>query len=542
MTIPNRVKIKDGEILDISTSSPSQTTKTNSTSSISTDRQYTISQIQKEPLSLSIYMMEEMRELVRCNNQLYEYNGRCYDLLTEDFFHAKFHIFIRKYGIVKSWSFRKEVYASLLAMNEIPSISQFNDYASLMCIENGILDIYTRTIQPHSSKFYFDSHINVSYDPQKANEHGYACPVFMKFLADIFSNDEDAINNIIRLGGYLLDTSCKAGKMFLFDGDGGTGKSTLINAFTMFFTRSNDHTNQVTAISLDELASNSFDKKDLINSRFNQCAESKKGYIDAEEIKKIVTGDLIKVSRKFEDPVTFIPKTKIIVACNGLPKFTDTTDGIYRRLIIFKFRNKFRSQKEIDLCGYNPQKYFIKDPSLPEKFSQEKSAIFDLFLQGLIALKKDEYEFVLTEETLSLLKEYKRDSDSLREFLEDNFYVDFKEELPISDIYISFKNWHKRNIADGGFKYRSNELAKRICEVFDIKSSARKVALNTESGKYERMTCYPLKEITYTKADADAQDAISRAQLDSQQDTLSKLLYDEDLFRGQDTSTNTSTQ
>jgi putative DNA primase/helicase len=459
-------------------------------------RKYVIS-IEKDPFSLSLCLLKECPPIVSCNKELFQFNGKCYELISDEFLLQLYNNFIRDFGIVKAWPRRNDVIASFRVLREIPHITAFNDYKSLMCIENGILDTSTRTLAPHSPHLYFDSCINVSYD----TENKESCPVFMNYLDDVFNGDEDTINNIIRIGGYLLDTSCKAGKMFLFNGGGGSGKSTLINVFSMFFHRSSDNSNQVTAMSLEELASGSFDKEDLINSRVNLAAETKKGYVDAEEIKKIVTGDLIKVSRKYGRAITFVPKTKLVVACNGLPKFTDTSDGIFRRLVLVDFPNQYRSDEEIEMYGLNRDLgYKTVDFNLEEKLRKEKNAIFNVFLDGLSALKADHYQFIITKKFINMIKEFRKDSDTSREFFEEMYQYDPDAEICLNDIYIHFKKWYSSNVADGSFKFRSAEIAKRIKEIYGITFHRRDVVKNSE-GEYEKPYMYHLKRIIHKKDD-----------------------------------------
>ena len=445
-----------------------------------------------------LLLLKECPSLVSCNKELYQFNGRCFDLLTDEFLMQVYQNFIRNHGIMRAWTRRRDVMDSFRVLKEIPVIDSFNDYPNMMCIENGILDLYSRTVIPHTHSMHFDSYIKVTYDP---NNQSSSCPAFMHYLNDTFNGDEETINNIIRLGGYLLDTSCKAGKMFLFDGPGGSGKSTLIDTFSMFFNKTHDNTNQVTAMSLEELASGSFDKEDLINSRVNFAAETKKGYLDAEELKKIVTGDLIKVSRKLKRAITFVPKTKIVGACNGLPKFTDTSDGIFRRLILFSFTNQYRTQEEINLYKLNTDLgYKLVDFNLMDKIRSEKDSIFNLFLNGLMELKASNYQFILTNKFVNAIQDFRKDSDTVREFLEDNYVVDRDVEISSTDVYNHFRAWYRTNVADSSYlKLRSAEIGKRIKEVFNLSSCGRKCYFNAATSEWEKPYVYNLSRIIHKK-------------------------------------------
>ena len=297
-----------------------------------------IQDCKKDPVALSIYLLEDNPGLVKCETNLFLYNGKCYDLIDTDRLLKMFHEFIINYGITTVWSRRTDVIQSVLSYKKLKTVKKMNDYEDLMCLNNGILNIKTQELIPHSPKYYFDSLINVDFD----TETKFDCPSFLKYLEHTFNGDKDTISNIIMLGGYLLDSSCKAERMFLFNGGGSNGKSVLINTFSMFFTKTIIKP-QITALSLEEIAGDGFKKADLITSRFNQCTEGKKGFVDSEEIKKVISGELISVRGIYKDTITFNPKTKIIVACNGLMGFNDSSEGIFRRIIIINFENQYRT-------------------------------------------------------------------------------------------------------------------------------------------------------------------------------------------------------
>jgi putative DNA primase/helicase len=457
-----------------------------SKSSLLTDSATFIRENKKDAITMAIQMLSEYPALLKCQENFYEYNGKCYDMIARERLQEMLYDFCVKYGITSIWNKRNDIIQALMSSSRVPRIEKLNNYPNLINLNNGILDLYTRELIPHSSEYYFDSTIQVDY-----NSTDCECPVFTKYLNDVLSGDQETIDNVIRLGGYLLDTSCEAGRMFMFDGNGGSGKSTLIDTYSMFF-----DDKQLTAISLEELATGSFDKEDLIDSRFNQAAETKKGFISPEEIKKMITGDLIKVSRKFKRAHTFRPKFKIVVACNGLPKFNDTSDGIYRRIVIVRFKNQYKSASDIArIKNATERRIFVKDPTLKFKIQAEKSAILNLFLDGLITLKENGYEFIDSTDSHDAMTDFRRDSDTAREFLEENYEVDFDGATPLQAIYDNYRRWYRDNVQDTqGMKFRSNEMGRRIKEVFGLDSGGQKKMFNANYGKYEQLTVYQLKQ------------------------------------------------
>ena len=452
--------------------------------SINQDRAEFIKKNQASPLLMAKELAKDHPEIVRADENLYRNNSKCYDLLSDKDLDEMFCEFCHQYGADKAWKGVGSTIRAFLVHPTIKKIGKMNNYDNLINCNNGVVDIYAKTFALHPTDKYFDSIIGVDY-----NADAKDCPVFLKYLTDTFNGDKDTMGNIIRLGGYLLDTSCKAERMFLFDGNGANGKSVLINIFSMFF--SDD---QITPLSLDKLASESFSKELLIKSRVNFCAEQKKSYLDSEEIKKIVTGDRIEIERKFKISLTFTPKTKIIVACNGLPKFNDTTHAIYRRMILIRFHNQYVSESAYQKIK-NPEKMnvHLMDKNLIEKIRLEKSAILNMFIEGLIDLRTHNYEFVESQDSIEAMLEFKRDSDTVREFLEDNYEASENIETSINDIYESYRQWYGRFVSGAPMKFRINELGKRICDIFSVKSSGQKWSYSNEQQKSIRQTYYPIK-------------------------------------------------
>lgn len=455
------------------------------------DRTALIVDSKKDPIALSIFLLEDNPGLIKCENNLYLYNGKCYDLISSSDILAMLHRFLMDYGITSAWTKRNDIVQSVYAYSKLPVVKKMNDYVDLMCVNNGIVNINTKEMMPHSPSFYFDSVINVDYNPEQTE-----CPAFLSYLRHTFNNDEDTIANAIMLGGYLLDSGCEAKKMFIFNGSGGNGKSVLIDTFSMFFSDASTRP-QITSISLTDLSGDKFKKYDLITSRVNLSSEEKKGYIDSEEIKKIISGELINVRGIYKETVTFRPKTKLVVAVNNLFKFTDTSDGTARRLIIFNFLNQYKDPAEIALIKFADQKKLYPwDLELPNKIKEERSAILNLFITGLIKLKERKYQFIIGDAYQKAMEDYRRDSDTVREFLEDNYEINMDAETPIIDIYNHYRFWYRANVQDSSLmKFRVNEMARRLKDIFGVESNNRKPFYNKETQEWEKLSTYPIKRI-----------------------------------------------
>ena len=461
-------------------------------SSLSAEEKETNKQLAKDnwnnPVMLALLLFKENPYMLRCNETLYIYNGKHYDLASSEDIDAIFLRFCIDNEIPKSWKFVTSVVRALMAYSGIPTIQNMNDYHGLICLNNGILNVFTKEFVPHSPDYYFDSCSDVDYDPEAVD-----CPNFKQYLSSTFSNDKDTIENVIRIGGYLLDSSTKAQKMFLFDGQGSNGKSVLLDIYSSFFSHNN-----VSALSLEKLASPGFNKELLLKSRINVSAEQKKGNLDAEEIKAIVSGDLITVERKYQISVSFRPNVKILANSNGMPTFSDKSHAIYRRMLMIKFNNCFMSSQDYKQIPNPESKHiYLKDENLFDKIKQERTAILNLFIEGLIALKNDNYQFIENEASYASMSAYKRDSDTAREFLEDNYEacIGTSEKTSIQEVYEQYRYWYSRNVSATGLKFRSNEMGKKVADVFGLEPVGRGYRYNSEIGRSEKVTYYSIRPI-----------------------------------------------
>jgi len=475
------------------------------------ERTESILKYSKDPVMLALYLLQDNASIISCQGTPYIYNGKCYDFIDDKALDGMYLSFCIRYGITMAFKMIGIVLRAFAVYPDITRVEKMNDYPNLLCLNNGILNIHTKEFIPHSSTYYFDSAVNVDYDPNATQ-----APNFVAFLNHTFNGEQDTIANIIRLGGYLLDPSNAAHKMFMFNGPGGSGKSTLLDVFSLFFVESMiPHKNQITSLSLEKIASGTFDSACLLTSRLNLCAETKRGHLETDEIKKIVSGDIITIPRKYLDPVNFRPKLKIIVACNGLPTFKDTSEGIYRRLVVIEFTNQYKTDYDYSRVIQPEMKgIYRQDPTLKAKLFEERSAILNLFIGGLIDLKNNNYQFSLSASSQKALDVLRRESDSCREYLEDAYEIDQKAETTMSEIYQGFRIWYRQNVQDqGAIKLRTSEMAKRIKETFGVSATGRKQVFNNETQRYERLHTYPLRNINDTMSEDEKVDEQIKAML-----------------------------
>lgn len=173
-------------------------------------------------------------------------------------------------------------------------------------------------------------------------EKNYNCPVWLKFLNEIFMNDENLIDYVQMLVGMLLSDYNVEQKLYALYGTGANGKS----VFAEILIKLAD--DKIAMISKDILTKKNYqlryeDYLMLKNASIVLIAEpSKDDKFYMSTIKKITGGDTITVFDKKENKIIkFKAKAKLLFMTNYMPEFKDEGYAVDRRFEIIPFNRTF---------------------------------------------------------------------------------------------------------------------------------------------------------------------------------------------------------
>lgn len=452
-----------------------------------------IKSIKTKSIPLADAIVQEFTNLVKENERLFVYKSEenIYEELSDQDLECFLYEFFKSHQIEDCWKMARlsEIKKAIKANNNILKV-KMDSYDNLINLKNGVLNLDTMELLPHSHEHYFTSVVDVNYDKEAQNAPNFSNFIFTCFTEDDGKTDVATATNICRIGGYLLYPQNKLHKMFLFLGEGANGKSLLIDVFASFFAKKN-----ISHLTLEDLSSDSFTRSRLLNSRLNISTEAKNSKMDAEEIKKIISGEGITINQKFKEPINFYPKTKNIVASNTKPYFNDASFGIYRRIFIVEFKNRFVNQNNYEK-ETNPETkriFLAKDyDQMLKEFDEEKSSILNMFLFSLIDLRNNNWQLKETTNSEEVMQEYNESSDTIGNYLKDNYEVSDNEFNLVTpqEILEKYRYWYSQNVSDRPLNYSTISLGVKIKELFRIKSS-----LMYKNGKKTRS--YQLKEKTY---------------------------------------------
>ena len=176
----------------------------------------------------------------------------------------------------------------------------------------------------------------------------------------------------------------------------------------------------------------------LANKLVNYASEIN-GKLEASIFKQLVSGEPVDARLPYGKPFTLTDYAKLIFNCNELPKDTEQTNAFFRRFLIVPFELTIPEAEQ--------------DKELPKKIIEnELSGVFNWVLAGLRRLLSQK-KFTDSETVNRQLEDYKKQSDSVQMFLEDENYIQsLSEWTPLTDLYKSYRAYCN----DSGYRPCSN--------------------------------------------------------------------------------------
>ena len=198
----------------------------------------------------------------------------------------------------------------------------FDSNPTLINLKNGIFDMTTMKLMPHSHAIPFRTQLDVSYD-QRARPKK-----FMRFLMEVLEDKHDRQTILEMFATALLRNTLNMEKAVMLIGEGANGKSTLLSAISDVFGSDN-----VSGVSIHDLLWNRFSKADLDAKMLNIYGDiSSKDLNYVGVLKSIITGEGITVEKKNKGSFIMRPYAKLFFAANRLPEVNEDTDAIYQEL------------------------------------------------------------------------------------------------------------------------------------------------------------------------------------------------------------------
>lgn len=260
--------------------------------------------------------------------------------------------------------------------------------------KNGMYDVKRRKVYPHSPKIFSINQVPWEYDPDA--DHGSGS-VFQSFIESAIPDDDDR-EMFMEYAGLCCTIDRSQQKFMVISGEGGTGKSTIINLLQKIVGRQN-----ISNVPLAKLGEN-FHAIPMMGKLMNSCADLEIDALDdVTIIKKVVGEDAISDSYKGKNIVSFENYAKMLFSVNELPIVrNEKTEAFYRRLLVLTMDRKPKSP----------------DPGLGAKLENEIPHVIDQIMQALQRMYQRGH-ILVSENSEAKTRQLRIDSDTIEAFLEE---------------------------------------------------------------------------------------------------------------------------
>ena len=284
-------------------------------------------------------------------------------------------------------------------------------------VRNGILDIQTKELAPHSKDFLSPVQIDAEWDP------GAECPRIDRFIAEVFPPDSEQL--FFELAGLYITPDTRQQVAVMLTGNGANGKSVTIELITRLLGHRN-----VSNVSLQEICGREASTAQLYGKLLNTFTDIPDTRIaNTPTFRKIVDGrrSIISIGRRYRGPFTFRPFTRLLFSANRTLRSSDVSHSHLRRWLVIPYASSFRGKEDT----------FLTDKlSTPQELSglltKAVRALRQMLQQGRLSI---DYNLATAQD------EFRMNIDSAREFVHAEADLDPDVQVDQADLYRAYKKW-----------------------------------------------------------------------------------------------------
>ncbi|HWQ56663.1 MAG TPA: phage/plasmid primase, P4 family [Bryobacteraceae bacterium] len=330
--------------------------------------------------------------------RLYVFKDGVYNPSGELFVQQRVKGIMNRWGNEAKWTSRKAKEVCEYIRVDAPALWDAPP-KDVVNLQNGLLQVHTRELIPHSPKFLSPVQVPIRFDPAAK------CPALDQFIAEVFPGDSEAI--AWELAAWLITPDTSIQKAVLLTGEGANGKSTYLRALVAFVGKHN-----TSAVSLHRLEQDKFAVARLVGKLANICPDLPSAHLASTSMFKAITGgDVLHGEYKYLDSFEFVPYAKLVFSANQPPRSDDPTHGFFRRWLVVPFMRTF----DEGTSGTLPRE--VLDARLSEP--AELSGVLVKALYALEAIRK-RGGFTESESMKRAWSEFRTATDPLSVWLDCN--------------------------------------------------------------------------------------------------------------------------
>lgn len=359
--------------------------------------------------------------------RVFWYENGVYKPVSDDMLKGYIKSFIVKYDVtLLKMRDVNEVFNDLKTDLRFVDEVMLNADENIINFQNGLLNLRDMKLYPHSPKVLSTIQIPCNYNPSNNN-----CPVFIKFIDDFVSGDNDKAELLFQYMG-VCSSNIKGYRMkqamFMY-GKGNTGKSQLKSLTERIL--GNENCSSVDLSALEErFGTSQLYLKRLVGSGDMSFMSVK----ELKVFKNATGGDDIFIEFKGRDGFRYKFTGQFWFCMNKLPAFSgDRGNWVYNRIIAFDCNNVISEDKQ--------------DKMLLDKMYEEREAIINMLIPALKKVIDNGFRYDIPQSCIINRQKYIEDNSPVITFYNEccvQRASKFKNDsCTITKIYKVFQAWYK---------------------------------------------------------------------------------------------------
>lgn len=212
----------------------------------------------------------------------------------------------------------------------------------LVLFRNGVLDIESGVLHPHTGALFATGLPDFDYDPAAT------CPTWNRCLGEWLH--ESYHPTLLEFMGFCLVPDTRYEKLLALIGARRGGKSTILRVLGWLVGDAHTTARTLHDLSTDFALEGLTDKKLVIVPDASDTEASRRA-VALDRIKAISGGDIVSVNRKGLKIITDRIPARLAIAANRHPRFLDDSGALAARELLITFERSFVGKEDRDLSA-----------------------------------------------------------------------------------------------------------------------------------------------------------------------------------------------
>jgi putative DNA primase/helicase len=291
----------------------------------------------------------------------------------------------------------------------------------IVATSNGLLDIASHKLLPHSPLHFGQVSVPFPYDPDASKPKRWHA-----FLEELWPDEPDAIDVLGEWFGYVISGRLDLHKILVMVGPTRGGKGVIARILTALIGKRN-----VCGPTLSSLGSE-FGLAPLLGKSLAVISDARSGggknsSIVVERLLSISGEDMLTVNRKYRDQWNGKLPVRLHLISNELPRLGDASSAIVGRLVLLLTTRSWLGKENYEL---------------ETELRAELTGILNWALEGLRRLTIDNGSHFTRVETAEEAITTMRDLASpVGAFVRERCKLDPEAEIAVDVLYAEYKDW-----------------------------------------------------------------------------------------------------